>query len=1271
MSVSAFEGTPRFQILNRLGAGGMGVVYQAFDRERQVRVALKALSRLDASSLYLFKQEFRALADVVHPNLATLHELIEYQGTWFFTMEIVDGIDFLRYVRGAPGAQPTTLRENDTTSTLVVDSIGTKPFYSSSGDDTPYDGAPDRLADPPRSAPLVDNNQFERLRGALTELTEGLLALHGAGKLHRDIKPSNVLVTSAGRVVLLDFGLVQDVGSFESSTHEEGEIAGTLAYMAPEQAAGKALTPAGDWYAVGVILFQALTGRLPFETRGLRLMADKQRYDAPAVSGLSPIAPPDLAQLCQMLLQRSPVARPSGSHVRDQLRGIAPTPVAPAPAAEQTASTVFIGRQAQLARLRQAADLGRSQTVVVYVHGRSGVGKSWLMQHFLEELTADDDEVVLLAGRCYERESVPYKALDGLMDALSRYLRSLPPEETLLLISPDVGILARLFPVLRRVSAIASMEKGAEIADQHELRRRAFAGLRDLLTRLGSSKRLILHIDDLQWGDLDSAALLTELLAPAAAPRLCLFCSYREEYAESSACLRALLESASPSRADFARHDLPIEPLDMAEAEQLALALLSEGDDRNLQAEAEAIARESEGGPYFIRELVHYLRQGRRQAGAKDGKITLDQVLWERVCALPAPARRLLEIVAVAGKPIRQRNAYQAAELAGDDVAALRRLHAAHLIRGTGAGAQDEVEIYHDRIREIVNRRMSASALVGCHGRLAKIQEAAGDADPETLAFHFLGSGDPEKAGHYYHQAAVQAAGTLAFERAARLYRQSLATWPLHGQAAREVYAGLAKSLADAGRPPEAGDAFCAAAKVAEGRQALEFRVEAARHFLLSGHLERGLEELRPALRAVGLRYPRSKFHAVLSLVWRSLLLRRHSLRSSSRAAIPVSELLRLDVCIMAAGSLGYYGFLRSLDFSLRAAQMALATGEPERLVEALVVLAMFEAAGGGTSRRRTDRLIDAAQEACATQPSPYLQGLMACVRAETAYFCGEYREGLSHATRAEEIFRERCTGRVHNLAFSRTYILLSRLFLGDIAELARLAPALVADAQVRGDVSFVAMHRAFVLPILHLADDDPEKAGAMVKQALIDWGGRESHMIQTLALLGGISTSLYAGRIEEAWRSVGGQWQRWKLSPNILVQSARIEMHSLRARCALAAHALTPGKSLLRMAQRSAQKLEAERMPRCEPLAGLIRAAVTFQTGNRTESIALLERAQLAFEREAMSLHAAAARRRLGQLLVDGRGRAMIQEAVAWMTSQGIKNPGRMTKLMAPGFET
>jgi serine/threonine protein kinase len=1248
----------------------MGVVYEAFDRERQARIALKALPRIDASSLYLFKQEFRALTDVVHPNLATLHELIEYQGTWFFTMEIVDGVDFLRHVRGDQIKQPPTVHE-DTTTTFVLDPRGTRPFSDpQTGELTPPDQTPGLHGDFPRSPPLAEPAQFERLRAALAELGDGLLALHAAGKLHRDIKPSNVLVTSAGRVVLLDFGLVQELDGANSAASEEEGIAGTLGYMAPEQAARQALSPAGDWYAVGVIMFQALTGRLPFESRGLQLLADKQKFDPPSVSALAPTAPPDLARLCQELLQRSPEARPSGAQVREQLRGSA-VPAGGLRLAYFRDQSIFIGRQRQLAELHAAAELARARTVIVYVHGRSGVGKSWLMQHFLEEVRERDQDAVILTGRCHERESVPYKALDGLMDALSRHLRRRPREETQSLLTPEVTLLARLFPVLRRVPAIAARGMGADIADPHELRRRALVGLRELLARLAGARRLLLHIDDLQWGDLDSVALLNEVLAPPAAPRLCLLFSYRREYVESSACLRALLEPGAHEHTDAMRCELPLESLEPGEAKALAISLLQEGDDSARQAEAEAIARESEGGPYFIRELAHYMRQGRFHAERGNGKITLDEVLGVRVSDLPDSAKKLLEVIAVAGKPIRQREAYQAAELAGGDLAAMRTLHAAHLIRSSGASEKDEIEVYHDRIREIVNRRLPARALEHCHARLAQVLEMARDADPEALAFHFLESGDHQKAGHYYHLAAVQAAQALAFERAVRLYRVSLTTWPPEGEAARTLYAGLARALADAGRAPEAGDAYCAAAQVSRDHQAIELSVEAARHFLLSGHVERGLAELRQVLRAVGLRYPPTRAHALASVFWRGLRLRNHSLAFETQSNFAASDLLRLDVCIMAASSLGYYAMLPSLDFSLRAAQMALATAEPGRVVEALAVLSMIEAAGGGRSRRRTDQLIAAAQQACHLQPSPYLEGLLACIRGQAAYLCGEYRDGLSSSARAEEIFREHCTGRIHNLAFSRTYVLLSHLFLGNLTELARLAPAMVADAQERGDVGFVATHRAFVLPFLQLVQDDAVQASALVQQALTDWGDHESHVVQTLALLGGINASLYAGRPLEAWRAAGGYWQRWKLTSNLLVQSARIEMHFLRARCALAAHAQHRKLWCLRAAGRQARNLERENMPRCLPMANLIRAALAFRQKQENPAIDLLDRCAAEFEREGMALHVAVARRQMGRLLDNQSGQALVDDADAWMIAQGIKNTRRMTELLAPGFES
>src|SRR5206468_12472715 len=104
--MQTFAGQGRFELLREIGAGGMGIVYEALDRDLKTRVALKTIRTLDATALYRFKKEFRSLAELSHANLLPLYELVADGDSWFFTMELVQGVDFFTYVRSAevPGS---------------------------------------------------------------------------------------------------------------------------------------------------------------------------------------------------------------------------------------------------------------------------------------------------------------------------------------------------------------------------------------------------------------------------------------------------------------------------------------------------------------------------------------------------------------------------------------------------------------------------------------------------------------------------------------------------------------------------------------------------------------------------------------------------------------------------------------------------------------------------------------------------------------------------------------------------------------------------------------------------------------------------------------------------------------------------------------------------------------------------------------------------------------------------------------------------------------
>jgi hypothetical protein len=978
--------------------------------------------------------------------------------------------------------------------------------------------------------------------------------------------------------------------------------------------------------------------------------------EPPPATTLVPGLPEDLRTLCAELLRRDPPMRPPGTEVLRRL-GTADD----APPSSAAGQVPLVGRAPHLTALASAfAAVAAGQPVIVHVHGSPGVGKSALLRRFLDELKAKGQALVL-AGRCYEQEAVPYKALDSLIDALGRHLRMLSEEDAKALLPDDLGLLAQVFPVLRWVESRVRLPD-PPIADRQVLRRRALAALRELLVRLGQRSPLVLAIDDLQWGDVDSAALLSELLRPPEAPALLLVACYRSEGAATSPCLEALLSAMAGER--VRRRDLVVGPLEPHEARELALVLLDTRDPETSKR-AEAVARESGGNPLFAYELAHTAR-----GTSAEGALSLEEVLWARVQRLPGEARRLLEVAAVAGTPLRHAEAFGAAELAAAQRGALALLHAARLLRSTGLGDADALEAYHDRIRETVVARLDAERRREHHGKLAQTLERSGRAEPEVLARHFLGAGESSRAGHFYVLAAGRAAEALAFERAAQLFLQALPLRPV--DEGLRLGTQLGEALANAGRGGEAAATYLAAATGADAATAVELRKRAALQLLLSGRVDEGLEAVRAVFRTAGMRIPTSPRRTLLALLFRRLQLRFRGLRFRERreADTPQQDLERTDLCWFGTIGTSMIEPLMGAYFQTRGLLLALQAGEPNRIARALAMSAIHAATEGARSKQRTAHLLRAPLDLADRLPHPYVQGNALFARGLTAFFHEGWQAAHEFCDQSVAIFRNHCTDAARLIDTAQIIALLSLLQRGEIAELSRRCPALLQDAQERGDLYAVSLLGTYLRATVRLAADDPDAARRDVEHALGQWSNRGYHLQHLHGLLAHVCIQSYVGQAESLWDHVARQGRIARRSLLLRPQLLRLYFCKMLAFAALVESQTAANPApLLQAALAVARDLDRERTAWSTTLAQYVRAVVAFRRGDVAAARHQLVTVVEGCDALDMRLDAAAVRSRLGDLVGGLEGRGFKQAAEEWMLGQQIRNPARIIAMAAPGF--
>jgi len=1214
----------------------MGEVFEAYDRERQEQVALKTIQSAGGRPLARFKREFRALHDLSHPNLVALGELFDDGSRPFFSMELISGTDFLTYVRGL-----------------------------------------EDVAEPRRDAPAtpreVEPIPFDevRLRAALRQLALGIAALHDAGMVHRDIKPSNVLVTREGRVVLLDFGLVAETTSATAATlSSNADAVGTVAYMAPEQAISGNVGPAADWYSLGVLLFESLTGALPHTGRTpFDIILNKQQFMAAPPRQFVPTVPPDLDALCSGLLQIEVGDRLCGRDVFDRL-GIQEGPGLPLEGLEAsrsvTARVPFVGRTEELRKLRLAYEQSRKSPLIFLVEGVSGVGKTQLVEVFIEQLGETDPDAVVLTGRCYEREAVSYKAFDGIAEALARHLAHLPPVEVAALMPLQAALLARLFPVLRRVEQIAAAPREDDLPDPHDQRRRMFAALRELFLRMADRRPLVCFIDDLQWTDADSLILLQDLLAGEDPLPILLIATLRPVDDDMRRSVADRIEALAPTQR------LLLEELSLEESTTLAGLLLPEKDT----SVHHTVAADAGGHPLFLQALARHLRASK---GVAATGTSLEEMLAARIDGLNSKAKTLLQVVSVYGGPVTQEIAALAAEMShGEQAKAARVLRAAHLVRTDGVRRTDRIVPYHDRVREHVTSGLDPERRVYLHERLAVAlaQTDAAEHDPRALVRHARAAGRHTLAATHALAAAEHAVAALAFDQAAEFFAAAIELHNHDDATLRSLRLQLASALVHAGRGPEAAEILMLAAEGAEPAVRLDCQRQAAEQWINTGHLNKGMEALRASLADIGEPLAASPRGALIRVVWNRMRLRLRGMgyRRRLESQVTVESLRRLDVLRTVAHGLAMVDYIRGADFNGRFLLLALRTGEPVRLIEAMATEVVYLTSQGGRAARRGRRLLGRMAELTESTPDDaYARSWQLMADGSASYFEGRFAAADETLEKCETVLSTETTGTTAERNNARVFRVLSLRLMGRWRRSRALATESLRSGQQRGDRYLETTIRLLRVQNL-IARDDLAEARASQDAAL--WSPREAgypthSYFQYNARA---ELALYEGTTPDSLAQLAQAFAVLNGSMLVRVALVRTMACGLHGRLSLAAAASRTDPDDARAeAAAMARRLGREELGCAQVFALLLRAGLAALAGapDSDETVTLLRRAIDRAVENDMFLHAASARDRLGIILGGDEGEALRAEAASYAAQEGIVRPEQLFAAVTPGLGT
>ena len=799
----------RYRLDSELGRGGMGTVYRATDLELQREVAVKVLSgsgqTTDGRERLI--REARAAAALNHPHIVTIHDVGEAGGLPFLVMELIAGPRLSQ-------AKPTEL---------------------------------------------------ERVVDIAVQICAALEHAHTNSIVHRDLKPDNVLLSgtgSASTVKLADLGLALPAHGTRIS--RAGVIVGTAAYMAPEQALGQPVDGRSDLYALGVVLYELTTGRLPF-TGDDPLTVVSQHVHAPVVPPrvLRPDLPRALEAIVIKLLAKDPAQRfASATETRTALLEALSSKDEPTSTDATSAVAILdalsrgrlVGRGTELAEARELwrrAREGRGHAVLL--SGEPGAGKTRLAREIT--IQAAVEGALVLTGGCYEYEATtPYLPF---VEAFRRWVREEQNDDKLREILGDAaGQIAKLAPEIE--TRLGPFPEVHQLAP-HEERLLFFDAVAQVFSNIARRQSLLFYADDLHWADHGTLWLLGRLLRQLRDQRVLIVGAYRETELDRTHRL-------SRSLVDWNRERLitriVLRRFNESETGDQLSALLGEHVSGEF---AVAVHRETEGNPFFVEEVLKALVESGSVRRESSGwrRCDMDQLLipqsvkeaiGHRLDRVSQECNELLRLGAILGKVFTFQELTTASEQNEDAlIDALDEATGAQLIAPT---SDDSFSFTHDKIREVLYEELNPIRRRRLHRRVAEGLErnrASFCCGSEKLAHHYIQAGDLERGLQYAKQAAEEAQRVFAFDEAIAAYGRARdcaeALGLVDEQIEQEESMGMVYMLH--GETILAGEHFERALALATDQSTrVRLQCQAAASLVTTGDT-RGLEYLREALQVL------------------------------------------------------------------------------------------------------------------------------------------------------------------------------------------------------------------------------------------------------------------------------------------------------------------------------------------------------------------------------------------------------------------------------------